>query len=361
MIFIKFLKHWKLVFPIVMLKLLTISAAFASMGSTGGGSGGSTSGGTSSSSSYSGGSSSGDTGGDNRFFLLIIGIYLLYHVIKKSILLIRETNDNVKVNGLDNWMLTPNMTISSFNSALKKNNIKLMEGKKLEDELSQSLIDTYAKAQFNYGEAIRRCFTNNSGYLDILKQQLGHTFLVTMKKEIKNKAMAGVVDDVIVNHGKIISAKVISPDLIIAKVQVIGTDNEVNVLSHFDSSFKRKRWTDYVVFGRNKDNPEWKIYNIIYGAHFHLNGEDYNEQPSLDKSSITEQHLTVSPELVKAAKSYQQQAALKKRIRTIIIVLVVGVILIFCFAPELIELWLLFRLFLDLFPLLFKMFFDYLN
>lgn len=239
------------------------------MGSTGGGSGGSTGGsGTSSDSSYSDSSSNSNTGGDLRFLLLIIGIILLYFVIKKVILILRETNDIVKVDGLDNWILTPNMTISSFNSTLKDNNVKLMDENKLDDELRQSLINTYAKAQFNYSEAIRRCFTNNSGYLDILKQQLGHTFLVTMKTEIKNKAIAGVVDDVMVNHGSIISAKVISPDLIIAKVQVSGSDNEVNVLSHFNFSFKRKRWADYVIFGREQKNSEWKFSILFTGLIF---------------------------------------------------------------------------------------------
>ena len=69
-----------------------------------------------------------------------------------------------------------------------------------------------------------------------------------MHDEIIAKASNGIIDDVLVNHGKVVSAQKISPDLIIAKVQVSGIDSEVNVLSDFNSSFKRQQWTDYVVF-----------------------------------------------------------------------------------------------------------------
>ena len=42
----------------------------------------------------------------------------------------------------------------------------------------------------------------------------------------------------------------------------------------------RKTWTDYVIFAKNKAN-EWKIDNLCYGEHFHLAGEDFNQQATL--------------------------------------------------------------------------------
>ncbi|WP_289564228.1 hypothetical protein [Limosilactobacillus vaginalis] len=221
------------------------------------------------------------------------------------------------------------MKIKDFKQGLKRAKIRL-ENDAVDNQLAQSLVETYAWAQFVYGQSIRRCFADSSNYLDQLKSQLGRFSLSTMHDEIIAKASNGIIDDVLVNHGKVVSAQKISPDLIIAKVQVSGIDSEVNVLSDFNSSFKRQQWTDYVVFGRKQGSAQWKIYNIVYGAHFHLNGEDFNHQQSLDISGYTEEHLEVSPELVKSAEDYKKRFNRRKNVKTVVrwIVFILGLLFV---------------------------------
>ncbi|MBB1069671.1 hypothetical protein H5S40_05845 [Limosilactobacillus sp. RRLNB_1_1] len=333
MTIIKPFKYLKIISLTIFIKLLTIQSAFASMGSTGGGSHHHTSTGDGTGRSYSGSSSNGAN--SIIIFIFLIGVIIyLYSFVKRLIISIRETSDTRKVAGLAKWMLMPNMTISRFKNSLEEHQINLAYAHQLDDELVQNLIDTYAKAQFTYGQSIRRCFTGNHDYLNILKQQLGYTFLKTMQVEIKNKAAEGIIDDVMVNRGKMLAAKQVSTNVIIAKVQAFGLDNEVNVLSQFNSSFKRQQWTDYVVFGREAENGKWKIYNIVYGAHFHLNGKDYNKQSSLDKGKIIEQHLEVSPDLVKQAKAYKRRITWQKRCLILIpLTLIILALLYWITAP----------------------------
>lgn len=313
-------KRWKIALVTIITKLLTFHAAFASMGSTGGGGSSSSGGGSSSSGSSiisSGHSGSGDSFRAFLFVLFFCGLYVLSFVSKMSVRLYRRTRDIAEVNGLASWMLIPNMKIKDFKQGLKRAKIRL-ENDAVDDQLAQILVETYAWAQFVYGQSIRRCFADSSNYLDQLKSQLGRVFLSTMHDEIIAKASNGIIDDVLVSHGRVVSAQKISPDLIIAKVQVSGIDSEVNVISDFNSSFKRQQWTDYVVFGRKQGSVQWRIYNIVYGAHFHLNGEDFNHQQSLDISGYTEEHLEVSPELVKSAKAYKKRFNQRKNVKAVV-------------------------------------------
>ena len=313
-------KRWKIALVTIITKLLTFHAAFASMGSTGGGGSSSSGGGSSSSGSSiisSGHSGSGDSFRAFLFVLFFCGLYVLSFVIKMSVRLYRRTRDIAEVNGLASWMLIPNMKIKDFKQGLKRAKIRL-ENDAVDDQLAQILVETYAWAQFVYGQSIRRCFADSSNYLDQLKSQLGRVFLSTMHDEIIAKASNGIIDDVLVSHGRVVSAQKISPDLIIAKVQVSGIDSEVNVISDFNSSFKRQQWTDYVVFGRKQGSVQWRIYNIVYGAHFHLNGEDFNHQQSLDISGYTEEHLEVSPELVKSAEAYKKRFNQRKNVKAVV-------------------------------------------
>ncbi|WCT61337.1 hypothetical protein [Limosilactobacillus portuensis] len=313
-------KRWKIALVTIITKLLTFHAAFASMGSTGGGGSSSSGGGSSSSGSSiisSGHSGSGDSFRAFLFVLFFCGLYVLSFVSKMSVRLYRRTRDIAEVNGLASWMLIPNMKIKDFKQGLKRAKIRL-ENDAVDDQLAQILVETYAWAQFIYGQSIRRCFADSSNYLDQLKSQLGRVFLSTMHDEIIAKASNGIIDDVLVSHGRVVSAQKISPDLIIAKVQVSGIDSEVNVISDFNSSFKRQQWTDYVVFGRKQGSVQWRIYNIVYGAHFHLNGEDFNHQQSLDISGYTEEHLEVSPELVKSAEAYKKRFNQRKNVKAVV-------------------------------------------
>lgn len=85
--------------------------------------------------------------------------------------LYRRTRDITEVNGLSKWMLIPNMKIKDFKQGLKRAKIRL-ENDAVDDQLAQILVETYAWAQFVYGQSIRRCFADSSNYLDQLKSQL---------------------------------------------------------------------------------------------------------------------------------------------------------------------------------------------
>ncbi|MBB1078658.1 hypothetical protein H5S09_02225 [Limosilactobacillus sp. STM2_1] len=345
---IKYLKRWKLMLTVIMVKLLTAKATFASMGSTGGG-GTSTGGGITSTGGGSSSSSNSElnsSGGND-----IIGLFILYFLLapsfdyliiifvisyfKKLVIKIKNKRDIVQIKKLKAWMLTPNMTISKFKQDLRKHSIKLVNEK--DNPLNQELLHTYAIAQFTYGQSIRQCLTKNSKYLAVLQQHLGHVFLSTMNKEIKLKARTGIIDDVIVNDGNILSCAKITGNLIIAKVQAIGHDDEVNIFSNFDSSFKRQQWTDYVIFGRKDSSSNWKIYNIIYGEHFHLNGTDYNKQTGLDTAGFEEKRLEISDSLIESAKKYR-----KNHRRLLLCSFVISYIIILLLDYELFKNWHLF-------------------
>ena len=140
---------------------------------------------------------------------------------------------------------------------------------------------------------------------------LGHTFLSTMKDEIELKTKKGIIDDVIVSHGKIEDYKFITPDILLAKVHARGTDREVNSEEDFDASYERQEWEDYVVFGRCFGI--WRIYNLVYGDHFHLDGKNFNDQASLlaGEKYIERNLPDLSPELKDQAISFSKSQ--KKR------------------------------------------------
>ncbi|WP_263640309.1 hypothetical protein [Ligilactobacillus equi] len=37
----------------------------------------------------------------------------------------------------------------------------------------------------------------------------------------------------------------------------------------FDETYATKRWTDYVVYGKDPQTNRWLIINVIYGDEFH--------------------------------------------------------------------------------------------
>ena len=94
----------------------------------------------------------------------------------------------------------------------------------------------------------------------------------------------------------------------------LGENKEV----HHKRCYKSSTVHFLVVFGRKQGSVQWRIYNIVYGAHFHLNGEDFNHQQSLDISGYTEEHLEVSPELVKSAEAYKKRFNQRKNVKAVV-------------------------------------------
>lgn len=185
---------------------------------------------------------------------------------------------------LYNLLLTQNMPIAFFERILDKFEIKLDSVKLIDND---QLIEIYKQAEYTYGHVIREFITGNKN-TKMLKQYLANPFYNTMLKEIQLKAEQQTMDDVVVNKA-VISKSVKINNLVIAKVDAIGSDSENQVNSNFDSSFKQEKWTDYVIY--KQFGQSYKIVNIVYGEHFHLNGEDFNNQTGLSDSGYTENDL----------------------------------------------------------------------
>lgn len=266
---------------------------FASMGSTGGGGGGGSS---------SGGSSSGGSGNSGFDLSMTAGflvggflgstLSMIYHWI------IPVDHNNVDVQDLRNYsgLLTPNLTLETFNQLVDQYGLNLEYKGSSVVACGQSLVELYAKAQFNYGDGIRRLISGQYKTFDSeLKPLLGNIFYKTMRKEMYMKATAGSLDDVVVSSGHVNEAYKLSDNMFLAKIDVTGFDREVSLDHDFDSTFERQKWSDWVLFGRKDNISSWKIINLIYGEHFHLNGHDFNHQRGLSDAGYSEHDYSTEP------------------------------------------------------------------
>lgn len=288
---------WLYSFLVMILVTFTPKVVFARMGSSGGhsGGGGHSSGGIGggsghsfNSSGYSDGSSYNNSSTNIVIFLAIIAFCCVSPSTTSEFILLfgflfLQFIDAYAFGSIYNYsLLKPNMTIVKFMNYLSSDDLV-----NLEEDLKQTFIDLYGRAQFAYGDAIRRKYTGQKGYLSELKKYLGHTFLYTMKREILAKCDQHIIDDVIVSRGEVIESYKISKNVFVIKIKAIGVDREVNQDSDFNASFETQSWEDYVVFGRRSAFEPWVIYNIVYGNRFHLNGDDFNDQDSL----LSDQHF----------------------------------------------------------------------
>ena len=116
-----------------------------------------------------------------------------------------------------------------------------------------------------------------------LRQYLANNFYQTMTTEMRLKASEGEADNTVIDKAEIVELTKTDVDgkkVIIAKIHAIGRDDEVQYNHDFDDSYKQTAWTDFVIF--DTTFKPHKIANIIYGGHFHLNGQDFNNQETLD-------------------------------------------------------------------------------
>lgn len=111
-----------------------------------------------------------------------------------------------------------------------------------------------------------------------------------MKNEIKLKVKQATIDDTIVSAANIVKLAQLSENIWLTQIDVSGKDKEVQFNKDFNDSFTRSKWSDYVIFGRDRKG-KIKIINLIYGEHFHLNGKDFNHQKSLGDGKYKERKL----------------------------------------------------------------------
>ena len=287
------LKWWTTSLLVMIFNVIQDEPGFASMGSTGGGGGGGSS---------SGGSSSGGSGNLGFDLIMTAGFFvggflgsilsIIYHWI------IPVDHNNVDVRDFRNYsdLLTPNLTLETFNQLVDQYGLNLEYKGSSVVACGQSLVELYAKAQFNYGDGIRRLISGQYTTFDAeLKPLLGKTFYKTMRKEMYMKAAAGSLDDVVVSSGHVNEAYKLSDNMLLAKIDVTGFDREVHLDHDFDLTFERQKWSDWVLFGRKDNSSSWKILNLIYGEHFHLNGHDFNHQKGLSDAGYSEHDYSTEP------------------------------------------------------------------
>lgn len=218
-----------------------------------------------------------------RFIGIIVFITALYSYTLLALLIclsIYEAFFDKSGSPIMSNVTTPNLTLDDFKGIMSSKHINW--GVVMHDY--PEYIQTYADAEYLYGTLIRQYITGNHDLSD-LRQYLVGKFLVAMQNEIKLKASQQTIDDVVVSKAKILQIAKYK-NYTIAKLEAYGIDNEAQANANFDSSFKQEHWIDIVVFDQNN-----KIVNIVYGEHFHLNGQDFNHQKGLVDTGYTEQDL----------------------------------------------------------------------
>lgn len=275
---------------IALIVILIATPTFASMGHSGGGGHISTGGGGHISSH----SSSGGSGSPMSLFVSLIFVIIVIFISSPfwqawlSLNGIKEFNEigQTKKPAVDQmYDFSQNMEISQFQAQLKKEAQQVWPKSmsKVPDDLLNTFGQIYASAQFAYGAEIRKVIAGNQIDKQLLAKYMYPRFLANMCKEIKADADKKSADDIVVSFTHISEVWQLTKDhddsFYIVKITAYGTDNEYNTNS-LGSTFKRQTWTDYVIFAKNKAN-EWKIDNLCYGEHFHLAGEDFNQQATL--------------------------------------------------------------------------------
>lgn len=287
---------------------LQILYLVASMGSTGGGG------------SSSGGSFSGGSGDDNPiiaavWLVFLVGTLVIAYIIRP--LMFSQAWTDLKDRfilyccspGGTTWgkWLAPGMTIDKFEQ-MTSGRGSHWETKPLDESLVHRLGHTYAEAQFYYSASIRNTLAGNGSYRTVLRSLLDRRYLVAMDYEINKKARHGIVDDVVINHYQMKKWQYLDNAKRLLAVQIIayGHDDEVAYTDNFDDSFKREKWSDYVIFRRMHDG-HWKIANIIYGEYFHLDGQDLNHQKGLIDAPYAEHNFQRSNRWLKIAEDYHRK------------------------------------------------------
>ena len=285
---------------------------YARMGSTGGGGGFSGSSGSSfsvgssssftSSSTSSDGSSLGAIGVTPLIRIIVVGglLTIIWHFAYKSSETVRNFSDKWHLTGILNFMfafislddkddddtnlLSPNLTLKRFKFLTRDLTwVKPNKSTYIDEQLNQELLNTYNQAEYLYGDLIRKRIANKGTHFTELRQYLANNFYQTMTAEMRLKASEGEADNTVIDKAEIVEStetKVDGEKVIIVKIHAIGRDDEVQYNHDFDDSYKQTAWTDFVIFDTTFKSH--KIANIIYGGHFHLNGQDFNNQETLD-------------------------------------------------------------------------------
>lgn len=172
--------------------------------------------------------------------------------------------------------LTPNITLHDFQHWMLTEHLSFDEQGAVD---KQRMVKRYIDAQMLYSDLIRE---NMKHWVSTkrLHQYLGSSYYQAMYKEIDLKVHSHTYDDIKIDHVKI-GGWMIYHDYKIAQLYVYGKDMERQADYDNRISFERNNWIDYVVYDGN-----YKIINIIYGDHFHLDGKDFNTEENTAEHTV---------------------------------------------------------------------------
>ena len=264
------------------------TTSFARMGSSGGGGGGggvSAGGGGGSSSSHSGHSSK----IDDLAYMIVVLLFWLCLLIPNGRKLVAVVEQTFTI-GIKRYFIIPKW-LREDNPRLTDVKLKIKESwlfsTKLPETLATQFINIYGNAQFAYSDTIRNGFVKSGIDLKLLKQYLSPVYLNTMHSEIISKINNNTFDDVIVSRGRILNSWQLDDDIWLVKLNAFGYDKEIAINANFTDTWKQEQWVDLVLFVRDRAE-KWKISNIVYGNHFHLNNKDYDK--ATDVTGYQKQH-----------------------------------------------------------------------
>ena len=184
--------------------------------------------------------------------------------------------------------IKPNIELREFEETLRNYHIQL---KRISTTNKyKKFSDAYIKAQFLYSQDLRERYVNKHYSLRNLLEYLDRNYYWIIKNEIKLKVKQATIDDTIVSSAEIVKVSQLGENLWLTQIDARGKDKEVQFDKDFNDSFSRSKWSDYVIFGKDREG-KIKIINLVYGEHFHLNGKDFNHQKSLGNGDYKERNL----------------------------------------------------------------------
>lgn len=277
---------------------------FASMGSTGGGhvSGGGGGGGSHFSPSHTYNSTSDDSSDEESHItplgaigcLLIISLPFLPLIIALAQYKIHELFTKLRLRyeydarRIYYDLMWPNMDLKWFLRVMQKTGVQM---KVVADKDKYSEFgEVYIRAQYLYSQDAREKYVNPKYSLRNLLEYLDPNYYHAMKAEINLKVKEATIDDTVVSRADIVEIAKLGKNIWLTRVDAKGKDREVQFDKNFEDSFTRSKWSDYVIFGKDREG-KIKIINLVYGEHFHLNGKDFNHQKSLGNGDYKEKKL----------------------------------------------------------------------
>lgn len=198
--------------------------------------------------------------------LFLIGASIYGSTVKRNVPI---TNvDNTTYYSNPRLFLEPNITYHDLQHWMLVSNLSFDEQGNINE---QTMIDNYVNAQDLYEDLLKQSLNHPFVNKRPLLKYLGFTYYRAMCKEICLKKRKHTYDDIRIEHIKL-GSWMIHHGYCVAQLYVYGKDKEHQANYNDRVSFERDNWIDCVVYDKN-----YKIVNIIYGDHFHLDGTDFND------------------------------------------------------------------------------------